>query len=190
MSKPLTPADFARAAKRLRCDIPAIEAVAEVESAGQGFLADGRPTILFEAHIFGRLTGYIYNAGYPNLSSRAWNRKLYGAAGVHQHDRLAIAAGLNRNAALQAASWGRFQIMGFNWKVCGYNTLQTFINAMYRSEGDQLDAFCGYVIARALDDELRAHDWAGFAYGYNGPGYAANRYDTKLAAAYAKAARA
>jgi hypothetical protein len=35
-----------------------------------------------------------------------------------------------------------------------------------------------------LVDELRRNDWAGFARGYNGPGYADNRYDTKLASAY------
>lgn len=181
--------DLQAAAKRLRCDLPAIQAVAEVESPVGGFLPDGRPTILFEAHIFSNLTQGRYNGDYPNISSPRWNRKLYGATGAHQHDRLALAAGLNRSAALQAASWGRFQVMGFNYKVCGYNTLQSFINAMYRSERDHLDAFCGYVISRALDDELRAHDWAGFAYGYNGSGYAANHYDTKLAAAYRKFAK-
>ena len=37
-----------------------------------------------------------------------------------------------------------------------------------------------------LELKLAAHDWAGFARGYNGPGYAQNAYDTKLAAAYRK----
>ncbi|NBT89135.1 MAG: DUF3380 domain-containing protein, partial [Flavobacteriaceae bacterium] len=32
---------------------------------------------------------------------------------------------------------------------------------------------------------LKAKDWAGFAKGYNGPAYAKNAYDTKLAGAYA-----
>jgi hypothetical protein len=55
---------------------------------------------------------------------------------------------------------------------------------MYRSERDHLDAFIGYVMGRKLDDELRRKDWAGFAFGYNGSGYSANKYDVKLAKAY------
>lgn len=35
-------------------------------------------------------------------------------------------------------------------------------------------------------NELQRKDWAGFARGYNGPGYAKNRYDIKLANAYKK----
>ena len=36
----------------------------------------------------------------------------------------------------------------------------------------------------AGDDELRRHDWAGFARGYNGRNYKINQYDVKIAAAY------
>lgn len=189
ISKSLSRSDLDKAARRLSCEIPTIVAVSTVESPVGGFLPDGRPTILFEAHIFSRYTGHKYDSEYPNISSPRWNRKLYGAAGAHQHDRLDIAAKLNRTAALNSASWGRFQVMGFNWQLCGYNSLQGFINAMYRSEGDHLQAFCSYVISRGLDDELRRKDWAAFAFGYNGPGYAANHYDTKLAAAYKQAAQ-
>lgn len=188
-SKALALSDLKRAAKRLNCELAAIQAVAKVESPRGGFLSDGRPTILFEAHIFSGLTGHRYDASYPNISSSRWNRKLYGAAGEHQHDRLEIAARLDRSAALQSASWGRFQIMGFNWRLAGHASLQRFINAMYRSEGAQLDAFVAYIIARRLDDELREHRWAAFAYAYNGPGYAQNHYDDKLAAAYKQALR-
>jgi hypothetical protein len=31
---------------------------------------------------------------------------------------------------------------------------------------------------------LKKQDWAAFAKAYNGPGYKANKYDTKLAEAY------
>jgi hypothetical protein len=36
----------------LNCDVAAIQAVAEVEARGAGFLGDGRPKILFERHKF------------------------------------------------------------------------------------------------------------------------------------------
>lgn len=184
MKPGLTEADYARAAKALGCDVPAVKAVAEVESLGSGFLPDDQVRILFEAHIFDRLTGGKHRRTHPNISSATWNKALYGAGGAHQHKRLAQAVALDRDAALQSASWGRFQIMGFNYRACGFATVQAFINAMHAGEGPQLDAFVAYVKHRGLADELQRRDWAGFASGYNGPGYAANKYDTKLAAAW------
>lgn len=184
MPSTLTEQDYQRAAKALGCEVAAIKAVAEVESTGSGFLPSGEPKVLFEAHIFDRLTNGRFRKSHPNLSSAKWDRSLYGPAGQHQHKRLAEAVKLDREAALQSASYGKFQVMGFNWKVCGYKSLQAFINAMFRSEGDHLDAFVGYVKARKLDDELQRLDWAGFSAGYNGPSYAENAYDTKMAKAY------
>ena len=100
------------------------------------------------------------------------------------------AALIDRDCALQSASWGLFQIMGFHWKALGYAHLQDFINAMYRSEAGQLDAFVRFIkINPAIHKALKAHDWASFAKGYNGPAYKINQYDTKLAAAYAAAAK-
>ena len=52
MPRTLTDDDFARAAKELNVEVAAIRAVAEVEAAGAGFLPDGRPSVLFEAHVF------------------------------------------------------------------------------------------------------------------------------------------
>jgi hypothetical protein len=40
-----------------------------------------------------------------------------------------------------------------------------------------------------IADDLKAHRWAEVAKRWNGPGYAKNAYDTKLAAAYAKWAK-
>ena len=180
----LTESDYQEAAQALGCSVAAIMAVAEVESSGSGFLASGEPKILFEAHIFDRLTGGKYRQSHPNISSARWDRSLYGAPGQHQHDRLQEAVALDRDAALQSASWGKFQVMGFNWAACGYPTLQAFISDMFAGEAGHLRAFVGYVRHRGLADELARQDWAGFAYGYNGAGYAANHYDTKMAAAY------
>jgi len=43
---------FSTSAKSLNVEVASIKAVAEVESSGDGFLADGKPKILFEPHIF------------------------------------------------------------------------------------------------------------------------------------------
>jgi LysM repeat protein len=188
-SRTLTAADWQRAATSLGVDVAAIQAVANVEAPGSGFLADGRPKILFEAAQFGRLTGDRYNASHPNISSAEWDRSLY-VGGAGEYDRLAEARALNETAALQAASWGRFQIMGFNHRAAGFDNVQDFVRAMQRGEGQQLDAFVNFIKADpAMHRALQNHDWTSFASAYNGPGYAANSYDTKIAAEYARLSR-
>lgn len=184
MTQRLTPADFRRAAAALGVDVATVRAVTEVEARGRGFLATGEPVILFERHVFHRLTGGFYSARHPDISNP--KRGGYGAES-QQHARLQKAARLDRESALQSASWGLFQIMGFNHAAAGHPTLQGFINAMYRSEGAHLDAFVAFVRSdSAMHRDLVAHNWAGFARRYNGPDYAANHYDTRLAAAYAR----
>lgn len=185
MPASLTEADYVAAARKLGCSVAAIKAVAEVESRGAGFLSTGEPKILFEAHIFDRLTSGRFRRSHPHLSSQKWDKKLYSTPSG-EHKRLAEAVTLDRDAALQSASWGKWQVMGFNWKLVGRPSLQSFITAQYKSEGEHLNDFVGYVLGRKLDDELRNLDWAGFAAGYNGPSFAANGYDTKMAAAYRK----
>jgi hypothetical protein len=182
-SKKLVEQDYTNAASLLKCEIAAVKTVKEVESKGTGFLPTGEPIILFERHIFHRLTEGKYSKQCPDIS----NIKPGGYGSISkQHNRLSKAATLDRNAALQSASWGLFQCMGFNFSVCGYKTIQSFITAMYRNEGEHLTAFCNFVINNHLNDELQRKDWIGFARGYNGGNYRINKYDEKLAKAYIK----
>lgn len=186
MSKPkLTEADFQWAADRLGVDVATIKAVDHVESNGGGFLPSGEPTILFEPHIFSRLTKGRFDKTHPKTSYPRWKPGAYGSVSS-QHPKLQAAVDLDREAALQSASWGRFQLLGSNWKTMGYPSVQAFINDMYRSERGQLEGFVRFIESQNLARYLKAKDWAGFARRYNGPGYAKNRYDTKLANAYAR----
>ena len=180
---PLTDADFERAATLLNCEEACIRAVTAVESSGSGFLESKRPKILFEAHRFSALTQHQYDDEYPNISSRVWNRKLY-AGGEKEYERLTSAMALDHTAALSAASWGLFQIMGMNFRACGFHSVDDFVAAMFQSEGQHLDAFVAFIKNTRLDGALREKNWAHFAKGYNGAGYAENHYDTKLQAAY------
>jgi hypothetical protein len=181
---------YADSAKLLGAEVAALKAVAEVESGGDGMLLTGEPKILFEPHIFwkelrkaGIDPATIQGAGdilYPT-----WGTKPYGKVS-QQHERMGRAAAINREAALKAASWGKFQILGSNYKLAGFDNVQDFVNAMYKGEDEQLEAFVNFIKNTFLDDELRAKDWKGFARGYNGALYTKNNYDKKLAAAYAK----
>lgn len=186
MSKKLTNDDFCRASKRLRCEVAAIKAVDDTESKGSGFYPDGFPVILFERHKFRKFTGGRYNAKYPHISGPAGG---YGRPGQNQINKFDEAFALDPVAAMKSCSWGRYQIMGFNHEICGFATVGEFVNAMKESEGRQLDAFVGFVIHEHLADELRDHDWAGFAHGYNGADYKKNKYDTKMSAAYKRFAK-
>lgn len=188
MSKLLQPNDYEVAAALLGVEIATLKAVAEVESRGSGFLPTGRPVILYEPHIFSRYTNHVYDKTHPKISYPKWKSGQYGPISA-QWPKFQIAAELNPAAAVMACSWGKFQLMGFNYQKCGFEALADFRIAMDESEREQLIAFCNFVRARGLVDELQRHDWPGFAFGYNGAGYAANRYDEKLAAAYRKYAK-
>ena len=180
--KTLQECDFVTAANLLSCEVAAIKAVASVESAGGGgFLPNGKPKILFEGHVFYRLTNGRF--GVSNVSYPKWIEDYYNQ---DQYTRLDKATALDRSAALQSASWGAFQIMGENWKALGYVSLQEFINAMFASETEHLMAFVRFVKSIKLQGSLQRKDWAAFALGYNGKGYKVNKYDEKMAAAYRK----
>ena len=181
----LTQADIEAAAHLLDVKPAKIWAVWDVEASDNPF-TEGRPTILFEPHIFSKLTAHKYDASHPALSSRNWNRKLYPGSQKGRWDQLLNALVLDPDAALQSASYGGFQILGMNYQMCGHKTPWAFIYAMSRTEKDQLIAFVAFVKARGLTAALQKGDWAAFAKGYNGSAYRENKYDERLARAYAK----
>ena len=155
--------------------------VVTVETKGFGFLADRRPRILFERHIFHRQTNGAYDASNPDVSAPSAGGYLGGAA---EYDRLGQAMALDAHAALNSASWGVAQIMGFNSQVAGFATVEEMVAAMQDSEDAQLAAMARFLAAQGLGAALAGHDWTTFARVYNGPNYAVNAYDRKLGAAY------
>jgi hypothetical protein len=183
---PLADGDVVTIAGYLGCQIATVRAVLAVESAGKGFGSDGRPIILNEPHVFYReLKGAQRElAVEAGLAYPKWGTKPYPASQDARYEWLARAMSINETAALRSCSWGLGQLMGFNHKVCGFDTPQDMVEAMCRSEGAQLFAMARFIVSNGLQDELRRLDWSGFARGYNGSGYAKNAYHTKLAAAY------
>lgn len=183
-------ADYRRAAAELGVSVAAVAAVAEVESVGRGFLDDGRPVILYERHIFYRQAeavdseqANIWAVKFPNLCN---TRRGGYTGGPGEHQRLRSAQQLDHNWALEACSWGIFQIMGFHWQRLGYPSAQAMVNDLSQSEGAQLDALVRFIRAdKALHQAIRARKWATFARIYNGPAYKDNFYDVKLARTYA-----
>lgn len=188
---PLSQADYARAAAGLGIEVRALRAFAEVESRGDGWLATGEPKILYERHVFRRLTagkwdGRLLKSVHNRFASLSDPHPGgYGPLSL-QHRKLEAAALLNRQAALQACSWGLFQVMGESWRLCGYENVQDLVNAAYRSTAAHLDMFCRF--CRGKDPDLlpaiREHRWADAATLYNGTKAVQNGYDRLLREAY------
>lgn len=207
-SKKLCENDFIKAANLLGCEVAAIKAVITVETGNRGgFLLNkdinplsenpndysDYPVILFEGHIFykqlknkGIDPEKFTNTDTVDILYKSWTKAYYGSK-WKEYDRLDRACQIDNEAALLSCSYGLGQIMGFNYKSCGYNSIFDFTEAMGESEGKQLLAFCNFIKSnKKLLDSLRVKDWKIFAYNYNGPEYNKNSYDKKLEQAYIK----
>jgi len=168
---------------------PKLAAVVEVESNGVAFATvDGRqePLILFEYHIFDRRipAGLRARARQLGLAAARWGAIRYPRSQDARWDLLNRARRLDDNAALESTSWGVGQVMGFHWKMLGFSSPQAMVKLARASIEGQIALMVGYIKRTGLMDELKRGDWAGFARGYNGPGYRKNRYDTKMATAF------
>lgn len=190
--------DLVTAAERLNVPLASVYAVNEVESKGSGFLDNGKPVILFERHIMYRQLAKVRHEGDDPAALKRHaeqlaattpaivNQKSGGyAGGSAEHQRLATARLIDDTAALESASWGAFQIMGFHWQRLGYNSVQEFVAAMSAGESQQFDAFVRFIETDpVLHKALKGRKWAEFAKLYNGPDYQRNLYDIKLQRAY------
>ncbi len=181
--------EIAAVAGRLDIEPAALMAVIEVESGGRLFAkVEGRdePLIRFEGHYFDR-----------RLSSE--KREVARAAGlaapvagavanpVSQAERwhlLEAAAMIDRKAAYESTSWGVGQVMGAHWAWLGYAGVDSLVADARGGAAGQIELMARYIDKAGLAPALRARDWAAFARGYNGPDYAKNGYDRKIADAY------
>lgn len=186
--------DLEAAAQTLAIPLAAMKAVYKVESNGSGFIGQ-LPKILFEGHVFWRrlqaagINPAALQAGNEDILYPKWT-KAYYKGGVAEHQRLQRAKTIHEEAALESASWGLFQILGYHWKTLGYQSANHFAQKMAEHEREQLHAFVRFMQVtttkdkRTLAEVLAAQDWAAFAYAYNGPKYRENLYDDKLRKAF------
>ena len=151
--------------------IPAAVALAvfDIESSGAGFAKDGKMIIRYEPHIFKKYAGVDVPASRGGQAAEWAN--------------FAKASALDPEAAIKAISMGIAQIMGFNYKMVGFDSPQAMFNALSSSEASQILAFFGFIKSAKLEDAARTGQWTYFANHYNGAGQ--KGYDTKLADRYA-----
>lgn len=165
--------DYINAASELGCEVNAIKAVALTETGSTGSYYkfsdqdDSVLSILFERHKFSSMTNGKYDKSYPEISNPVGGG--YGAYKV-QYRKLMLAYSLDKNAALKAASWGKFQILGSNHLSAGYKNVNEFVISLSISEKNHLKAFVSFIKAdNRLLKAIRAKDWLAFALVYNGP---------------------
>ena len=183
-AKRLDDVDLPRLGDRLGVGEDEVHAVLDVEARSKGFDSQGRPSMLFEPHIFYReLSGAERDKAVSlGLARKSWKRDYPSDS----YPRLLKAMQINKEAALRSASWGLGQIMGFNHQLAGYDSASEMVADFLDDEENHLAAMVQFILSAGLDDELREHDWAGFARGYNGSQYTKNKYDVKLRNAYNK----
>jgi hypothetical protein len=183
----ISESDWQKLAERLGCEVNVLKAIKQVETGSTGpFDLSDRPTILFEAHLFWKNLVKLgknpnsYVTSHRGILSKSWNRSLY-KGGIREWDRLQEAWGISPLAAIRSASYGFPQILGQNFKDS-----MGFVADCYMSEVKQLEFFGRFLEGNGFSLCLRSKNWQGIAKRYNGAGYAANKYDQKLAAAYQK----
>lgn len=189
----LTDDDYQEVADMMGVEVAAIKAVVDIETGRKniGFYDTGKPIINFDLTMYepaARRQGVDLKAARRDapVIFRSPDVRRYGSRQLAQQARLDAAIEIDETSALEGTFWGMFQIGGFNWKLCGFESVQDFVTAMRRSERSQLEIFAAFCKARGLDKYIRDKNWSAFALRYNGPGYAAKGYHTKMASAYSK----
>lgn len=184
-AKRLEDIDLPRIGKTIGVGEDELHAFMDVEAAGSGFDSVGRPKMLFEPHVFYRQLGpgkardiaVAQGLAYAKWKPRGYPKDSY--------DRLGRAMKINATLALMSASWGAFQIMGFNHGAAGYATPEEMVRDFMADEDNHVEAAVRFIVNKKLDDDLRAHRWETIETVYNGGGYN-GAYARKMADAYAR----
>lgn len=179
--------DFIKSlAEQIDVPLEGLQAVIDVESAGSGFM-DDLVTIRWEGHYFWR---FLPDEKKSIAQSQGLAHPKAGAvpnprAMSRRHTILDRAIQIDRQAALKSISMGMGQVMGANFALCGYRSVEDMWEDCRTPEG-QLRAMVGFIDSQGLDRYIRDRNWAAFARKYNGPNYKINQYDVKLQRAFEK----
>lgn len=161
-----------------------------VESGGQGF-EDGLQIIRFENHIFwsrwGKNHPEEFNRHFRFNPDQRWTGHFYrispddpwvpmhtgSESQAHEWVALDIARKLDDTAGLLSISMGAPQIMGFNYALIGFPSVQAMFGAFNHEERVHVLALFDFIRAdHKMVRYLRTANWSSFADIYNGSGKA------------------
>ncbi len=182
---------------RLGIDPSYVAAIIRAESRGRLFDAStGKPVLRFEVHHLmerwvkqaagGERTRreqefrkyFRFNESDPKKNFLGHTfRESEGQDFVPFHDRsqaleyraLGKARELAGDTALECASWGAGQIMGFNHKAVGFNSAREMAESFRRSGRSQIESIFAFIEAKKLTSALQNGDFERIAKVYNGP---------------------
>ena len=182
--------EITSAARDLGVEPATLLAVAEVESGGTAFATVGgrrEPLVRFEGHYFDRRLSEKNRAvaREKGLSAPVAGAVANPKTQAGRWRMLNQAAAIDARAAYESVSWGIGQVMGAHWLWLGYESVEALVAEARSGVAGQVQLMALYIEKAGLSKALAAHDWAGFARGYNGPAYARSGYDRRLANAYA-----
>lgn len=181
----LTDEDFQLVADELGIEVAAMKAVVSIEAGSEmkGFWAPGVPVINFDATVYRQMASKA-----PSTEGDKNATVPEGLTGYAKQEWTLLTNARHKNAqgADMATFWGMFQIGGFNYKICGCESVAEFVEKMSYSELSQLELFARFIEETGMVKHLKNKDWAKFARSYNGPSYAKRGYHTKMAKAYKK----
>ncbi len=165
-----------------------------VESGGQAFAADGRMIIRFENHVFYNQWGkhnqekFAQHFTYNNTQSwtghkwrpspdQPWqppNLPDFHGNQSREWEVFNFAATLDDSAAKMSISMGAPQIMGFNFGLIGFASVQDMFTAFTQGERNQMIGFFDFVryVSPNAVKALQTRDFRTFAAYYNGSGQA------------------
>lgn len=174
-------------AARLKIEPAALQAVAEVESAGQVFaIVKGRqePLIRFEGHYFDkRLKGPQRElARQQGLASARAGKVKNPKTQADRWKLLTRAIRIDKQAALESISIGLGQVMAAHWAKLGFTSVEAMIAEARSGAAGQIEIMARYIEKFGLVDELQRLDFPAFKRGYNGP--QANGYEKLMARAF------
>lgn len=181
--KTLTNEDFKRVAEELGVEVAAIKAVVKIEAGPEleGFWAPGVPVVNYAKSLFDKYNGKTKGR---KLKDAKVPSGLTGYA-LKEWTSLTNARKINADAADMGTYWGMFQIGGFNYKLCGCESVEEMVAKVCESEFSQLEMFAVFIRNSGMLESLKKKDWTTFARKYNGPSYAKRGYHTRMAKEYA-----
>lgn len=163
-----------------------ITAISNIESRGEGLIRDNTPVVLYERHQMVKAMSRrgLYKLidlclnGEPDLVNSSSGG--YAPTREKEYERFCLAKAIHTECAIEATSFGIFQIMGFHWGKLGFSSPLEFEKYMGSLEG-QVDCFFRFIETnRKLRKAILAKDLERIAYYYNGPLHEKNNYVGKL----------
>lgn len=210
MGKRITEVEIAKLARIAGYKYSRLRSVVGVESSGNGFL-DGRLVIQFEPHKFSQqltrkgikhtlvkkvlngttfyviegLNTRVVSSGRSaeDLSSGVW-QIVNGVEGQScEYKAFSKAFAIDPDAAMKATSIGMMQVMGEHYASLGFKTVGEMWEFAKVSEYNQIVIAIRFIkLNKKMDQALKDGDFETFSFYYNGKGYKAFKYDTRMAA--------